>query len=160
MGRESRERLARAHCSASGLYQSITHWGLWVQCSPSSSSPLTDCQLRQDVQGCRRASLGYQASTLFYVWPRWVFAPRNKVKASTWSPWLLYPTDKPVTSWDCGWLTNCSLLPPHVHMCIHLSPHPLPQTARNKMSLIFQVCSPVTLENPSRTSLMLNKEMC
>lgn len=72
------------------------------------------------------------------------------------SPWLLYPTDKPVTSWGCGWLTNCSLLPQHVHMCIHLSPHPLPQTARNKMSLI----SLLTLENPSWMSLMLNKEMC
>lgn len=52
---------------------------------------------------------------------------------------------------------------PHTHAQVHPPlpcPGPHPQTARNRTSLIFLICSCLTLEKPSQMSLMLNKEKC
>lgn len=67
-----------------------------------------------------------------------------------------HPGDKPLSCWNCGQVPNCS---PHTGPCLPLSP-PTPRTARNRTSLIFLVCSCLTLEKPSQMSLMLNKEKC
>ena len=57
-GRKVRERRAlretlptRAHRRVKGPYTSIPHWGVQVQSSPSSSSPLAECQLCQAARG-------------------------------------------------------------------------------------------------------------
>lgn len=126
-----------------------------VQPRPSSSSSLTDCQLCQ-VHGGARMQGRIQEVPGFCFVPgeaevsvRTQLFPWSSVKASTWSLWLpcaslqqaRWRQEVRLTSlaklWNCpGRSTNCS---PHTrHGHIHLSPPPQP--ARNKASLIFQVC--------------------